>query len=367
MKIFLYELKKITVKQYALFIFLLVILVRLFSLPDTLKQDYGFYSDLEKDRYLEMIEAVSGKLTEENEAIIIGYKEDLLAAQAEEKRLRSEYDSKKITFEEFLEQLEPYNEILDNENIIDKIFEQYNYVITDRENRAILPVSNVPIIESSSVDFLFLLCVVFCCAFAVMNEYTSKTNIILKTTPKGQSNTMAVKITILLSLIALTSIALSLIDLISLSAQLAPQYWGYGIRSVEQYNNSHVEISIGAMFAVVQLLKMLGFLLLGVSAMITARLTKNYVASVFPFIAFPIVVDYLAERDSQGYFLPTGLLKGYGYFFGDVADVFSVGDPVVYFHAVPVWVMTALIIFAMLFIILGAFALIRADRNRLAK
>ena len=181
MKIFLYELKKITIKQYALFIFLLVILVRLFSLPDTLKQDYGFYSDLEKDRYLEMIEAVSGKLTEENEAIIIGYKEDLLAAQAEEKRLRSEYDSKKITFEEFLEQLEPYNEILDNENIIDRIFEQYNYVITDRENRAILPVSNVPVIESSSVDFLFLLCVVFCCAFAVMNEYTSKTNIILNT------------------------------------------------------------------------------------------------------------------------------------------------------------------------------------------
>ena len=90
-------------------------------------------------------------------------------------------------------------------------------------------------------------------------------------------------------------------------------------------------------------------------------------ASVFPFIAFPIVVDYLAERDSQGYVLPTGLLKGYGYFFGDVADVFSVGDPVVYFHAVPVWVLTALIVFAVMFIIIGALILIWSDRNRLTK
>ena len=81
----------------------------------------------------------------------------------------------------------------------------------------------------------------------------------------------------------------------------------------------------------------------------------------------PVVADYLAERDSQALFLPTGLLKGAGYFLGDKADkgYATEADTVIYFHHVPplyTVIMTAAVV---LFIVIGAVILIKSGENRL--
>lgn len=63
MSVLKYESKKVFIKQYALFIFLAVIVIKLFSLPDSMNVDYGFKTVTEKNKYLETIKPLAGILT----------------------------------------------------------------------------------------------------------------------------------------------------------------------------------------------------------------------------------------------------------------------------------------------------------------
>ena len=72
-----------------------------------------------------------------------------------------------------------YNEILKREEIIEQIFSRYEYAAADPEKRMLIPAGSVPVLSDTSVNFLFLLCITFCCAYAVMIEYSGKSRYIL--------------------------------------------------------------------------------------------------------------------------------------------------------------------------------------------
>ena len=65
MKIFVYEMKKILIKQYAIIILAAVVIVRLLSSLPLSKQTYGFDSATEREKYFEIISPFIGALTEE--------------------------------------------------------------------------------------------------------------------------------------------------------------------------------------------------------------------------------------------------------------------------------------------------------------
>lgn len=366
MNLFGYEAKKVLIKQYALFIFLAVITLKLFSLPGELDVNYGFGTSAEKSTYLEMIEPLSEKLTDEKEQKITDMKKRLLEAQALQSRLSDAYradDTERIT--ELDKQLEEFRDVLKNDEVIERIFEQYVFVSEDRETREIIPVKKVGIMEKASANYPFLLCVCFCCAFAVMAEQTSKTHLIICTTPNGQDKTMAAKIGVLFLTIGTASAVLSIIDLVMMSFQLPQNYWNCSICSLERFSNCPIKMSIINVFVLVQVMRLLGALFIGAAAMLTAHFSRNYAASIFPYVALPIVSDYVAERDSQSYFLPTGLLKGWGYFYGDVGEP-GYEDHII-FHEIPILYTCLLTAFSLLFVIAAAVILISAGKNRLTK
>ena len=207
--VFLYELKKILLKQHALSLFLLVIAVSFFSMLSAKPQNYGFISRTERNDYLETISPFEGMLTEEKEKGIIALKEDFLEVKALFSKLNQEYVAGEIDEEYYQQMLSRYSETLNRQSVIDAVFERYEYVSADMENRMLIPAKNVPTMSDVSVNYLFLLCIAFCCAHAVMTEYTGKANYILVTTNGGQRSVMASKVTILLTLTALTSIIIS--------------------------------------------------------------------------------------------------------------------------------------------------------------
>ena len=65
MKIFVYEMKKILIKQYAIIILAAVVIVRLLSSLPLAKQTYGFDSATEREKYFEIISPFIGAVTEE--------------------------------------------------------------------------------------------------------------------------------------------------------------------------------------------------------------------------------------------------------------------------------------------------------------
>lgn len=366
MNLFGYEAKKVLIKQYALFIFLVVISLKLFSLPGELDVNYGFGTSAEKSAYLEMIEPLAGELTNEKEQRITDMKKRLLEAQSLQSQLSNAYhagDNKKIN--ELDKQLEEFRDVLKNDDVIERVFEQYVYVSEDRETREIILVKKVGIMEKASANYPFLLCICFCCAFAVMAEQTSKAHLIIRTTPNGQDKTMAAKIGVLFLTIGVSSAVLSVIDLVAMSFQLPQNYWNCSICSLERFANCPIKISIINVFVLVQFMRLLGTLFIGTAAMLTAHFSRNYAASIFPYVALPIISDYVAERDSQSYFLPTGLFKGWGYFYGDVGETGY--SEYIIFHEVPLMYTCFLTAFSLIFVIAAAVILISAGKNRLTK
>ncbi|MBQ8171172.1 MAG: hypothetical protein IJZ95_04185 [Oscillospiraceae bacterium] len=368
MKLFFYEAKKILIKQYSLFFFLIVLIIPLFSLSSAMEQTYGFEGSRDKERYLELIQPVSGILTEEKEQTIFSYQEKRLEAERMIAKAQSQLASGECTYEEYLLSTESYRETAKDKDVIDRLIKQYSYVYEDPENRALIPASSIPVMENADVDYLFLLCICFCCAFAFIIEHSSSGGIILKTTPDGQEKTMAAKIAILYSLTAITSVVLSVYDLFALSAQLPSEYWGYGIGSLEMYDNCPFDgLSIIQTFVLVQGIKLLGVLMIAAAVMITAHFSRNYTASIFPYIAVPVAADYVAMTGSQCYFLPTGLIKGYGYFFGDVTMEYTEDYTETIFAGVPAGLFIAFTVFAVIFVIAVPVILIRSGRNRITK
>ncbi len=365
MKILRYEIKKILIKQYALFIMLFVIISSLFSLNGALTPDQGFRTAGERARYLELMTPLTGFLTEEKEEKITAMYEELLAAEALEEELTDKFISGGLTDEELDNGLEPYKEILDDDNIISTIFEQYQYAAADKDDRMLLPVQSVPVMQGGEINYFLLLAVAFCGAFAIMAEQTSKSDLILITTPAGQKSTMAAKLAVLTLLIIFVCAVLFGIDLIKLNAQLPSEYWDHSLCSLQQYQNTDYDISIFGAFAAAWAMKPVGYVFICTLAMLTAHFSKSYIAAIFPYSAFPIVADYLAERDSQAYFIPTGLLKGYGYFFGNVCEPGY--DDIFIFRGVPRGYLFGLICFTVLFITAGYALLIHLSKNRLMK
>lgn len=366
MKLFRYEAEKILIKQYGIFLFAAVILIRLISLPNQLEANYGFNTSADKNAYLELLKPFSGMLTEEKEEKIIGMKKRLLEAQDIKARCLEALGSGDLeAYEEMHKSLDEYTDVLKDESAIERIFEQYDYVSEEREVRALIPVKRVGVMENASVNYLFLLCICFCCAYAVMIEQSGRAEVIIRTTPNGQGKTMAAKLAVLLITITLSSIALSVIDLAALSAQLPSEYWRYNIHSLEGFKNCPVQIRIMGVFVTVQCMRLTGALFIGSAAMLAAHFSHSYAASIFPFAAVPIVADYVSKHDSQSYFFPTGLLKGWGYFYGDVAD--SHNEEYIVFHGVPTGYTLALTALSLLLVIGVAIILIHSGKNRLAR
>lgn len=108
-------------------------------------------------------------------------------------------------------------------DIIELIFSRYEYVSEEPKRRMLIPAESVPILSDTSVNYLFLLCITFCCAYAVMIEYKGKSRYILITTKGGQKETMAAKLSVLMIITSFTSIIISCFDIVRLSCELPLQ------------------------------------------------------------------------------------------------------------------------------------------------
>ena len=316
MKIFVYEMKKILIKQYAIIILATVVIVRLLSSLPLAKQTYGFDSATEREKYFEIISPFIGAVTEEKTDRADELENQLKTASQQYDKLIDQRLEHKISDIEYYEQMKLYEPTLNIKKQIEKTVEQVRQA--QERQCDILPVSYVPIICDASADYLFVLAICLICSLSVITEYTSKTRYILCTTPAGQSRSMAAKTAVLLLSVAVASVLLSAVEGYCLSKQLPFEYWAYSARGIVIMTNCTAELSIGGLFIQTQLIKLVGSIFIASVAILISELFKSYAASVFSLVTVQIVVDYVGNRSNLSYLLPTGAMRGYGYFYGDV-------------------------------------------------
>lgn len=363
MKIFVYEMKKILIKQYAIIILAAVVIVRLLSSLPLAKQTYGFDSATEREKYFEIISPFIGAVTEEKIGRADELENQLKTASQQYDKLIDQRLEHKISDIEYYEQMKLYEPTLNIKKQIEKTVEQVRQA--QERQCDILPVSYVPIICDASADYLFVLAICLICSLSVITEYTSKTRYILCTTPAGQSRSMAAKTAVLLLAVAVASVLLSAVEGYCLSKQLPFEYWAYSARGVEIMTNCTAELSIGGLFIQTQLIKLVGSIFTASVAILISELFKSYAASVFSLVTVQIVVDYVGNRSNLSYLLPTGAMRGYGYFYGDVTP--TAENNYMQFSGVPLWYTAVLICGLLIFSAAACTGTILSCNNRLKR
>lgn len=363
MKIFVYEMKKILIKQYAIIILAAVVIVRLLSSLPLAKQTYGFDSATEREKYFEIISPFIGAVTEEKTDRADELENQLKTASQQYDKLIDQRLEHKISDIEYYEQMKLYEPTLNIKKQIEKTVEQVRQA--QERQCDILPVSYIPIICDASADYLFVLAICLICSLSVITEYTSKTRYILCTTPAGQSRSMAAKTTVLLFSVAVASVLLSAVEGYCLSKQLPFEYWAYSVRGIVIMTNCTAELSIGGLFIQTQLIKLVGSIFTASVAILISELFKSYAASVFSLVTVQIVVDYVGNRSNLSYLLPTGAMRGYGYFYGDVTP--TAENNYMQFSGVPLWYTAVLMCGLLIFSAAACAGTILSCNNRLKR
>ncbi len=363
MKIFVYEMKKILIKQYAIIILAAVVIVRLLSSLPLAKQTYGFDSATEREKYFEIISPFIGAVTEEKTDRADELENQLKTASQQYDKLIDQRLEHKISDIEYYEQMKLYEPTLNIKKQIEKTVEQVRQA--QERQCDILPVSYIPIICDASADYLFVLAICLICSLSVITEYTSKTRYILCTTPAGQSRSMAAKTAVLLLSVAMASVLLSAVEGYCLSKQLPFEYWAYSARGIVIMTNCTAELSIGGLFIQTQLIKLVGSIFTASVAILISELFKSYAASVFSLVTVHIVVDYVGNRSNLSYLLPTGAMRGYGYFYGDVTP--TAENNYMQFSGVPLWYTSVLMCGLLIFSAAACTGTILSCNNRLKR
>lgn len=363
MKIFVYEMKKILIKQYAIIILAAVVIVRLLSSLPLAKQTYGFDSATEREKYFEIISPFIGAVTEEKTDRADELENQLKTASQQYDELIDQRLEHKISDIEYYEQMKLYEPTLNIKKQIEKTVEQVRQA--QERQCDILPVSYIPIICDASADYLFVLAICLICSLSVITEYTSKTRYILCTTPAGQSRSMAAKTAVLLLSVAMASVLLSAVEGYCLSKQLPFEYWAYSAKGIVIMTNCTAELSIGGLFIQTQLIKLVGSIFIASVAILISELFKSYAASVFSLVTVQIVVDYVGNRSNLSYLLPTGAMRGYGYFYGDVMP--TAENNYMQFSGVPLWYTAVLMCGLLIFSAAACTGTILSCNNRLKR
>ena len=120
MKIFVYEMKKILIKQYAIIILAAVVIVRLLSSLPLAKQTYGFDSATEREKYFEIISPFIGAVTEEKTDRADELEKQLETASQQYDKLIDQRLEHKISDIEYYEQMKLYEPTLNIKKQIEK-------------------------------------------------------------------------------------------------------------------------------------------------------------------------------------------------------------------------------------------------------
>ena len=308
------ELKKLYIKQYGLVVLLIVFIVKLLTSADLYKASYSDMSYEQQKYYLGYMQEYGGQLTDEKETAILSlYSEAEAAKQLQNDILDKNRNGDYATPEEFTNAMREIPDIIEKYDAIKLLYSSYERVSADRENLLMLPSDSNAM--TSGIEYLFIMAI--CYISAAMCYYERKMKPLIVTAANGRRSG-GYRLISLFSLIFIGWLGLFIIELTSLFTVIGAENLGCGVQSLEAFENTPFgSLSIIAMFIVIHLTKLLGYLLISAVCVLLCTLTKNLPLSLFVPMAVTCVWVYLFGRNNAVYYSPFSLVLGSPYYTGD--------------------------------------------------
>lgn len=312
--LFKLEMKKLFIKQHALILIILVVIVKAFNSASLFKPDYSTLSKDQQNYYLNYVAQYGGKLTDDKEAAILELYQRAAEANAQLKSVEDNYNSGFYeTDREYFEALANVPEIAREYDAIKYLYNKYATAASDRENRAILP--GCAKAMTTGAEYLLVILICFLSARAVF--YERNMSVIAKTTASAERSA-AMRAAALLIAVLSVWLMFAGIEFAATTNAVGAENLGFSVVSVDDFQNTpYPNLSIVQTFVLIQLTKLCGYLLIASVTVILSLLIKNLPLAIFIPFACTFVWIYLFNDANLTYCSPFSLILGSPYFTGD--------------------------------------------------
>lgn len=313
--LFLFELKKLFIKQHVLVLVILAAAVKLINSASLFVPDYSMLSKDQRNYYLNYIGLYGGKLTDEKEEAILDLYDRASEANMLRRKIEDDYNAGRYESEkEYMEALYNVDKIAGEYDAIKYLYQKYLAAAADKENRWILAGDAKAMTVGSENLLVLLIC--FMSAAAVY--YERKMNRLVKTTVSA-GGSAAMRSAVLFLAIFSAWLIFAGIEFATVVKSIGTEPLGVSVANLDSFQNTpYGNLSILQAFVLIQLTKLCGYLFISSVAVILALVVKNLPLAVFVPFSCTFVWIYLFQYSKKLiYYSPFSLVLGSPYYTGD--------------------------------------------------
>lgn len=320
-----HEIKKLFIKQYGILLMVVTAMLEIFVMSSIYTPKH-FDNEVTKNNYYNYMSYLCGQFTTEKEEYVYAEQEKIFAAQSTEQHIINQILSGEVTDEEdYSNTLLEVRPLIDKTEALDLVFEQYNYVSENPENRFFIS-GDFAGLSRDYPDVLFSALVIMVTALAFFSEENSSVLTLIKSYPNGKCKTLYAKIGSLVLLITLMQILLTICELFFLCKESGIEALFYPIQSISFFSGCKYNVSILSGYIFMQIIRLIGYLfLVGVTVLLSVTVKKPLVV-VFVPCSLCMLQQFVFAEDSAAYYLPTGFLRAVGYFRGEAYETLNAGS-----------------------------------------
>ncbi|WP_058485459.1 hypothetical protein [Defluviitalea phaphyphila] len=315
------ELNKLIIKLKAFIIIICCILAYLLFSFYNIYKDINFDTKTDYELYKKYLNYLDGPLTQEKEDFLNN--ENLIISKAKKNIETNFYKffNNNIAPEEF-ENIYLKNEsILQKELAFKKVWDKYDYVYENKENRYFLKGSSKYILQEKFNFLLYIGIILFVTPFLFI-EKESKMIDLIRSSINGNIKTAKIKTLIIFIVTSIFVLLFQIIDLSLFIYQNGFHALFYPMQSLEIFATSNYNFNILSAFLIVTILRIIGYMGLSSFIIILTQNSNNKVLLYYLPITFLILIEILIDEKSNIYILPTpfSLMRGTGFLMGSLNE-----------------------------------------------
>lgn len=269
--------------------------------------------------YEEYVSSFEGKVTDETRAKIKDDYFEALNANANSSKLLEQLISGEISEDEYKQQSEALNNKALKLDVLEVMYSEY---VTGKKEYALVENAWENFFTSMDIELVTFLLVVLVALVTVRCEKDSSMELYNLTSRKGREKLAMVKILMVMGFCVVLSAIMYLLKFGIMAVKLGTSGWSFPLSTIESFATVRIDVNILQSFVLFFVIKTIGWVYIGIMAMVVASCFKNVATVGTIIICVVLLPSYFASKinGDEGIYkfpLANGLLKARGYIMGD--------------------------------------------------
>lgn len=316
MRTFLFEWRKM-MRHHLGFVIIPAFAVITVGLIILLDSPYNTKMEVVKESYIQYMEKLSGPLTDENAEFVEQEGDAITDAEAQRSFLYDQFYERTIDENELHTGLAKLEPVLSRAYAYDIVYEQYQYVSGNRENRYLLPTNGWnALLARNDLDIMLYLVILLLITPVFCGEYSCQMELLLVTS-RNRKKDVWHKIFLSFLVVSILCVFTYSFKYLFCMAKYGLPNAEYPLQSLSYFGECGKSVSLQQAYLIISALKIFGFMYLSAMILALSALLKKYAPTVF-LSAASVLLAYFAFTYEQYSRIPVpfSFMMAASYFLG---------------------------------------------------